>query len=155
VISAGFGFPRLLERIGVERRVHTAGKSKSMLDPFQPEREEDVERLRNIQDDVHAHFIELVKSRRKNLADDPDLFTGAFWSGSKAVAIGLADRVGDLRSLMRERYGEDVRLRTVAIDRGIWRRRLGIAARQQGAATMVDQLIALVEDRLTWGRFGL
>src|SRR6185503_15218367 len=108
VISAGFGFQRLLDRIGVERRVHTAGRSKAMLDPFQPERDEDVQRLKAMQEDVHAMFIDLVKSRRPKLAADPDLFTGAFWSGARAVELGLADQVGDLRSVMRERFGEGV-----------------------------------------------
>ncbi len=103
VVSAGFGFTGLIERIGVERRVHTAGKSKAMLDPFRPEREEDVARLTAIQEDVHAAFIGLVKARRgAKLADDPDLFSGAFWSGKTAVDLGLADRTGDLRSVLRE-----------------------------------------------------
>ena len=155
VVSAGFGFPRLLERIGVERRVYTAGESKAMLDPFRPEREDDVARLRAIQEDVHAAFIALVKARRgKTLADDPDLFSGAFWSGTRAVALGLADRVGDLRSLMRERYGDDVRLRPIPTERNVWRRRLGLD-RDDQAALAVDRLVAAVEDRLLWGRFGL
>jgi signal peptide peptidase SppA len=156
VVSAGFGFPQLLERIGVERRIHTSGKSKAMLDPFQPEREEDVARLTAIQEDVHAAFIELVKTRRGSaLADYPDLFSGAFWSGSRAVALGLADRIGDLRSVMRERYGEDVRFRMIPIERGVWRRRLGIVGSDRTAVALIDRLIALVEDRLIWGRFGL
>jgi signal peptide peptidase SppA len=155
VVSAGFGFTGLIERIGVERRVHTAGKSKAMLDPFRPEREEDVARLKAIQEDVHAAFIDLVKARRGGkLADDPDLFSGAFWSGTRAVALGLADRVGDLRALMRERYGENVRLRMIPTERSAWRRRLGLAGGDRAAA-VADRLIALVEDRLMWGRFGL
>lgn len=155
VISAGFGFPQLLERIGVERRVYTSGKSKAMLDPFQPERDDDVARLRAIQEDVHAAFIELVKARRgAALADDPDLYSGAFWSGSRAVALGLADRVGDLRSLMRERYGEHVRFRMIATERNLWRRRLGLGG-DRAAVAVIDRLIALIEERLPWGRFGL
>ncbi len=155
VVSAGFGFTGLIERFGIERRVHTAGKSKAMLDPFRPEREEDVARLKAIQEDVHAAFIDLVKTRRRGkLADDPDLFSGAFWSGSRAVALGLADRVGDLRSLMRERYGENVRLRMIPTERSALRRRLGLAGDDRAAA-VADRLIALVEDRLMWGRFGL
>ncbi len=152
VISAGFGFQRLLDKIGVERRVHTAGKSKSMLDPFQPEREEDVQRLKSMQEDVHAMFIDLVRSRRTKLAPDPDLFTGAFWSGGRAVALGLADRIGDLGSVMRERYGADVRFRPIATERGPWwRRRLGLSRE----AALVDQAIAALEERAAWGRFGL
>ncbi len=155
VVSAGFGFTGLIERIGVERRVHTAGKSKAMLDPFRPERDEDVARLATIQEDVHAAFIDLVKTRRgSKLADDPDLFSGAFWSGSRAVAIGLADRIGDVRGLMRERYGENVRFRVIPTERNAWRRRLGLAADDRFSAA-AGRVVAAIEDRLTWGRFGL
>jgi signal peptide peptidase SppA len=156
VVSAGFGFPRLLDKIGVERRVHTAGRSKAFLDPFQPEKAEDIARLESLQQDVHAAFIEIVKQRRgRALADDGDLFTGAFWSGSRAVALGLADRVGDLRSVLRERYGEHVRIRLIATQRTAWwRRRLGIGG---GPLTrnLVGGAIAAIEERLLWSRFGL
>jgi signal peptide peptidase SppA len=155
VISAGFGFQDLIRRIGVERRVHTAGKSKSMLDPFQPEKPEDVERLKAMQEDVHAMFIELVRSRRPNLVSDPELFTGAFWSGRRAVELGLADRVGDLRTVMRERYGEEVRLKLIAAERGPWwRRRLGFAGGSD-PALLVDRALSAVEERMLWGRYGL
>jgi signal peptide peptidase SppA len=157
VISAGFGFQGLIERIGVERRVHTAGRSKSMLDPFQPEKDEDVARLTAMQEDVHAAFIDLVRSRRPRLAGDADLFTGAFWSGGKAVALGLVDRIGDLRSVLRERYGEGLRLRAIPTERsGWWRRRLGIASTPESiAAGAVDATIAALEARALWGRYGL
>jgi len=156
VVSAGFGFPDLLARIGVERRVHTAGKSKAMLDPFQPEREEDVARLTDIQEDVHAAFIDLVKARRGTaLADHPDLFSGAFWSGTRAVALGLADRTGDLRSVMRERYGDKVRFRPIRTERSAWRRRLGLSGGDGTAVAFADRLIARIEERLLWSRFGL
>ena len=156
VVSAGFGFPRLLDKIGVERRVHTAGESKAMLDPFQPEREADVARLLALQQDVHATFIGLVKARRAGkLGDDPDLFSGAFWSGTRAVSLGLADRVGELRAVLRERYGENVRLRPIAIERSMIRRRLGLARSGFPVAGLLDQLVATVEERLLWNRFGL
>ncbi len=156
VISAGFGFPRLLDRIGVERRVHTAGRSKSMLDPFQPEKDEDVVRLRGLQDEIHADFIALVKARRgAALADDPDLFTGAFWTGGRAVALGLADRVGDLHDVLKERFGADVVVKSIATERGLWRRRLGLAATAGSAASLLDGVIGLIEERLLWNRFGL
>ena len=159
VLFAGFGFTKLMERIGIERRIHTAGTSKSMLDPFSPEKADDVGRLRTLQDDVHADFIALVKSRRPRLADDPDLFTGAFWSGGRAVALGLADRVGDLRSVLREAYGETVRLLPIPTGkRGLFRR-LGFpgthAAAWPGAAGLVDQVVVAVEERALWARFGL
>jgi signal peptide peptidase SppA len=156
VVSGGFGFPRLLDRIGVERRLHTSGRSKAMLDPFLPEKEEDIARLRALQEEVHTMFIDMVRSRRgAALADDPDLFSGAFWSGSRAVSLGLADRVGDLRSVMRERYGDDVRFRTIPVERSGWRRRLGLGADDATAVGLIDRVIALVEERLLWGRFGL
>jgi serine protease SohB len=157
VVSAGFGFPKLIERIGVERRVHTAGDSKAMLDPFQPEKEDDLLRLRSLQEEVHASFIRLVKGRRPGLADDPDVFSGAFWSGTRAVELGLADRVGDLRSVLRERYGEKVRVLPIATERGGWlRRRMGFSSAGGSlAAGLVDPVIAAIEERLLWSRFGL
>lgn len=157
VVSAGFGFPRLLDRIGVERRVHTAGKSKAMLDPFQPEKEDDVLRLRSLQEEVHTSFIRLVKSRRPALVDDPDIFTGAFWSGTRAVELGLADRVGDLRSVLRERYGEKVRVLPVPTERGAWwRRRMGFSrGGEDFTVGLVDRVTAVIEERLMWSRFGL
>lgn len=156
VVSAGFGFTGLMERLGVERRVHTAGKSKAMLDPFRPEREEDVARLRAIQEDVHAAFIGLVKERRaKTLVDDPDLFSGAFWSGARAVELGLADRVGDLRSVLRERYGEKVRLKPIAAEKGMLRRRLGLNSGDRLAASLVREVVTAIDEDLAWRRFGL
>jgi serine protease SohB len=156
VVSAGFGFPKLLDRIGVERRVHTAGEKKVILDPFQPERKEDVARLESLQADVHAKFIELVKSRRgAALADDPDLFSGAFWSGTRAVALGLADRVGELRALLKERYGEDVRIKLIATERSMWRRRFGRLGGEDRAFNLLDRAIAAIEERMMWNRFGL
>lgn len=157
VVSAGFGFTGLMERLGVERRVHTAGKSKAMLDPFRPEREEDVARLRVIQEDVHAAFIGLVKERRaKTLVDDPDLFSGAFWSGARAVELGLADRVGDLRSVLRERYGEKVRLKPIPAEKGMVRRRLGLGGGSERlAASVVAEIVAALDEDLAWRRFGL
>jgi signal peptide peptidase SppA len=156
VVSAGFGFQQLNEKIGVERRVHTAGRSKAMLDPFRPEKPEDVARLEALQQDVHAAFIEMVKARRgTRLADDPDLFTGAFWSGAGAVKLGLADRLGDLRSVLREEFGPDVRLTLVPTERNTWRRRLGLAATEDQALGLVDRVIAVIEERLLWSRFGL
>lgn len=156
VVAATFGFPKLLERIGVERRVYTAGDKKVMLDPFQPERKEDVEHLKSLQQDVHAAFIELVKTRRgAALADDPDLFSGAFWSGDRAVALGLADRVGEIRAILKERYGKDVRIKTIATERSAWRRRLGLVRREDSTAQILDQAVAAIDERLLWGRFGL
>jgi serine protease SohB len=156
VVAATFGFPKLLERIGVERRVYTAGDKKVMLDPFRPERKEDVEHLKSLQADVHAAFIELVKSRRgAALADDPDLFSGAFWSGDRAVALGLADRIGELRAVLKERFGKDVRIKMIVTERSALRRRLGLFGRSDPMTQLLDQGIAAIDERLLWSRFGL
>ncbi|HZP20470.1 MAG TPA: S49 family peptidase [Bauldia sp.] len=154
VVSASFGFQKLIEKLGIERRVHTAGTSKSMLDPFLPEREEDVARLAGLQQEVHGAFIDLVRSRRTALADDPDLFTGAFWSGARAVKLGLADRVGELREVVSERYGADVILRPLGAERGFIRRRLGLGS-PPPAAAMLESVVAFLEERLLWDRYGL
>jgi signal peptide peptidase SppA len=156
VVSASFGFPKLLDRIGVERRVHTAGEKKVMLDPFQPERKDDVAHLESLQRDVHEAFINLVKARRGSaLVDDPDLFSGAFWSGNRAVALGLADQVGELRTFLKERYGEDVKIRTIATERGFLRRRFGRLGATDRAFRLLDGAVTMIEERLLWNRFGL
>lgn len=154
VVYSGFGFQKLIEKIGVERRLHTSGTNKAILDPFSPEKEEDVNRLKALQEEVHTAFIDLVRSRRKNLSDDPDLFTGAFWSGGRAVELGLADRVGDLREILREKYGDKTEMKIIAPSQGLLRRRLGLGARA-GMAAEIEGLVGGLEERLLWERFGL
>jgi serine protease SohB len=155
VVSAGFGFTGLLERLGVERRVHTAGSNKGMLDPFQPEKEDDVARLRAIQDDVHGMFSDLVRERRgKALKDDPDMFSGAFWAGRRAVELGLADQVGDLHAVLRERFGDKVRLRPITVERTKLMQRLGMTLGPAGGQ-IAGQTLAMIEERALWSRFGL
>ncbi len=161
VITAGFGFERLIEKIGVERRVHTAGTRKMMLDPFQPEQPEDVERLKAIQAEVHATFSGLVKARRADTLSGSDdlLFSGEFWTGTQALGLGLVDDVGDLRSVLRARYGDKVR--TPVIASGGWlSRRLGMVqgtaplGLAQGAG-LAEGMIAAAEERALWTRYGL
>lgn len=165
VVSAGFGFTQLIEKIGVERRVHTAGENKFSLDPFQPENAADVEHLKSIQADVHETFISLVKERRGDkLSDHKDLFTGLFWSGRQAVDLGLVDGLSDIRSTMREKLGDDVRLKLVSAPRSLFRRGsrgvfgalpdmpLGAG---MGFPAMADDLISAIETRALWSRFGL
>jgi signal peptide peptidase SppA len=115
VLSASFGFDRLLERFGIERRLHTAGEHKAMLDPFRPERPEDVERLKAIQANVHEAFKHLVQSRRgTRLRGEPgELFSGAVWTGAEALAVGLIDGLGEVRGVLRKRYGDKVQLRII------------------------------------------
>ncbi len=159
VVSASFGFPELLKKIGVERRVHTAGKNKAVLDPFRPEKKDDIERLKALQLEVHDTFIELVKERRgKRLKDDPDLFTGLFWTGKKGLELGLVDALGDMRQVLLDRYGPKTRLAPVSPPRGFFARRLGFFGGRSGsdiAASAAHGLIDAAEERALWARFGL
>lgn len=162
VITAGFGFERLIDKIGVERRVYTAGSRKMMLDPFQPERPEDIERLKAIQREAHQIFSGLVKARRGDTlsADDDMLFSGEFWIGTQALGLGLVDDLGDLRSVLRARYGAKVR--TPVVSSGGWfARRLGMTAlpapslgEAQGAG-LAEGLASVAQERALWARYGL
>lgn len=146
VIFAGFGFVGALRRLGIERRVHTAGRNKSTLDPFLPERGEDVARIKTMELDIHQVFIDWVKMRRgaRLKGDDDTLFTGEFWSGVRGLDLGLVDSLGDLRSTLRARYGDKVEMPLIAPKRGLFTLpRLGL------------QLAADIEDRETWARIGL
>lgn len=167
VISAGFGFDKAIGRLGVERRVYTAGLSKSSLDPFLPEKSEDVERLKALQRDVHDVFIGAVKERRGGLLKGPDaeLFSGAFWSGPRALEMGLIDGITDMRTKMQEIHGRKVRMRLVPTGpTGLLGRlrRLVTFGGQVGAGVAVDAglvdpagLISALEARLLWSRYGL
>jgi serine protease SohB len=147
VISAGFGLHEAIGRLGIERRVHTSGKDKSMLDPFRPERAEDVERLEAIQSQIHDSFIAHVKDRRGDrLSDDADLFTGEFWVGRRGVDLGLADGVAHIVPKMKELYGDKVRFARYGPKRSLFQR----FGAQLGAG-----LTAGLEDRAHWARFGL
>jgi len=160
VVGGSFGFPKLMEKLGVERRLYTAGERKVMLDPFLPEKPEDLKRIRAIQKDIHEHFIALVRERRgsKLKGNEKTLFSGEFWTAQMAVELGLADRIGDLRSTLRERYGEKVRTPLISEGRGLFGRRipglgsLDALARQPGLAA---DLLSALEERAVWGRYGL
>ncbi len=148
VIFAGFGFPEALAKVGVERRVHTAGKNKSTLDPFLPEKPEDIERIKQMELDIHGVFIDWVKSRRagKFKASDDQLFTGEFWSGVRGLDLGLIDALGDIHETLRTRFGDDVRTRLIEPRRGLFRLpTFGLSA----------ELAATIEDRAMWTRLGL
>ena len=147
VISAGFGFHDLIERYGVERRVHTAGTSKSMLDPFRPEKSEDVQRLEGWLTDLHDIFIGYVRSRREaQLDDDPNLFTGEVWIGQKAQDKGLIDGIGHLIPVMKALHGDRTRFRRFGPKKFLFQR-LG--------ARIIGDAIGTVEDRAAFARFGL
>jgi signal peptide peptidase SppA len=158
VISAGFGFSEVLKRLGVERRVHTAGENKGLLDPFAPEDPEDVRRLRALQIDIHDGFKDLVRSRRgARLKEDAEIFSGTIFTGRQALALGLIDGIGEMRAVLRERFGEDVRLRVVeARGTGGWlRRRVPRIAIRSLPVDIALDLVDAVEERAVWGRFGL
>ncbi|MDH6230224.1 signal peptide peptidase SppA [Mesorhizobium soli] len=160
VISASFGFPELMKKIGVERRVYTAGENKAVLDPFKPEKKEDVERLKTLQLDVHGTFIDMVKERRgAKLKDDPDLFTGLFWSGKRGIELGLIDNLGDMRTVLKDRFGPKTQLRLITPSRGLFGRRLGVFGSSFSAtdiaAAAANGLIDAAEERALWSRFGL
>jgi signal peptide peptidase SppA len=157
VISASFGFDKLIKRFGVDRRVYTAGERKMMLDPFQPEKEDDVRRLKTTQRTIHEQFIALVKGRRgkKLKGTDKNLFSGEFWTAPDAEKLGLIDGLGDVRGTLRTRFGKDVVIRLIQPPSGWLGRRVpGIgsaAADPDWAAT----LITAIETRVMWARFGL
>jgi signal peptide peptidase SppA len=151
VIFAGFGFVEAIGKLGIERRVHTAGKNKSTLDPFLPEKREDVARIKTLELDVHKTFIDWVKLRRagKLQGSDDDLFTGEFWSGVRGLQLGLVDAVGDLHETLRSRYGDDLKLRIIAPKRPL------IPLPRLGFSSQLGDLAAAIEDRALWARLGL
>ena len=156
VISSGFGFAEAIARLGIERRLYTAGERKSLLDSFLPEKPEDVARLTRLQTEIHASFKSMVSKRRGNRlkGEEGDLFSGEFWTGQRAVALGLADGLGELRATVKERFGERVRIKVIPPQRGGWRRRLGLTG-PADAAAWPAALLAAFEERALWSRFGL
>jgi signal peptide peptidase SppA len=158
VVSASFGFDRLIERFGIERRVHTAGENKAMLDPFRPESPKDVERLKALQLRIHEMFVGLVRTRRgaKLKTENGDLFSGAVWVGTEAMELGLVDGLGDIRSVLRERFGEKVQMRVIPPARpsllGRW-----LSRQPFGPDAILDarEAIAALEERAAWARLGL
>ena len=163
VVSGGFGFPEMLRKIGVERRVYTAGSNKVTLDPFQPEKKADIERLKSLQLEIHETFIDMVKERRgTKLAEDKDLFTGLFWTGIKGHELGLIDGLGDMRSFLRKTYGDKVKLKLVEQKRGLLGRKMpgvdmafGNLEPASIAAHLGDGLLSVAEEKALWGRYGL
>ena len=147
VISSGFGLDGLIERWGISRRVYTAGKSKSMLDPFRPEKPEDVERLKGLLDDLHTNFKTQIQSRREGkLPEDQDLFTGEVWLAAKAKELGLIDGIGHLKPVMQERFGEKVTFRAYGMKKPFLSR-LG--------ARVLDDAVETIEERAAFAQFGL
>jgi signal peptide peptidase SppA len=163
VVGGTFGFQELIKKIGVERRLYTAGSHKAMLDPFLPENPDDVGRLKALQREIHAIFIALVKGSRGGRLKGADdvLFTGEYWAGETSVALGLADGIGDIRSTLRDRYGEKVKTPVIApasgMLSGLFGRRApgaGSLAALDGLAGLPDELITALETRAIWAKFG-
>jgi len=162
VVGGSFGFAKLIEKLGVERRLYTSGERKAMLDPFLPEKPEDVERLKAVQREIHDDFIALVKESRGTRLTGPetDLFSGEYWTGRTAVEFGLADGIGDLRALLRERFGDKVEMPLIAPERSLLgRARPGVGVdgldRLFDRATLADEIISALEARALWARYGL
>ena len=152
VISASFGFKNLIEKIGVQRRVYTAGKNKSTLDPFLDEKEEDINRLKNIQLELHEDFINVVEESRgsklnKNIGIE--LFSGEFWTGKKAKELGLIDGLGNADQILREKFGEEVEIKKFGKPKG-W-----LAKKLSSSQDHTDKLISILEERSIWQRYGL
>ena len=150
VIYSSFGFTELIKKIGVERRVHTAGKNKSSLDPFQDEKKEDIERLKNIQLDLHKDFIDVVEESRgsKLKKDQIELFSGEFWAGSKAKELGLVDGIGNANKILKEKFGEDVIIKKFEKSKGWLSKKLSSSTNQ------MDQFANILEERSIWQRYG-
>ena len=158
VIHAGFGFTGLIERFGIERRLHTAGKNKAMLDPFSPEKREDVKHLKMVQDDIHENFRAWVRQRRegKLKGKGDTLFSGAWWPGGKALDMGLIDGIGNMRDVLQERYGEEVQLVSVQSRRPWWKRFVPGGGRSEAnSEAWAAAALSAAEERLMWNRFGL
>src|ERR1700754_5028934 len=162
VVGGSFGFQELIKKIGVERRLYTAGSHKAMLDPFQPENPNDVARVKALQREIHAIFIALVKqSRGSRLKGDDDvLFTGEYWAGETSVSLGLADAIGDMRTTLRARYGDKGQMPVIAPPTGLLaglmgrKSGAGTAAPLDGLAGLPDELISALETRAIWAKFG-
>lgn len=160
VVSGGFGFPELLKKIGVERRVYTAGENKVILDPFKPEKESDIEILKSLQLEIHQVFIDMVKARRgAKLSESDDVFSGLFWTGIKGKELGLIDGLGHMREILKRDFGEKTRFELVSGARSMFGRRIpGVNVSAEMAAAggegAVQALAQTAEEKALWGRFG-
>ncbi len=153
VISASFGFKDLIQKIGVQRRVYTAGKNKSTLDPFVEEKEEDVKRLKNIQLELHEDFIKIVETSRGSKLKDPEknnIFTGEFWTGKTALKLGLIDGIGNAEQVLKEKFGDKVIIKN-------FEKRRGFLAKKLSSSTFdpIEKTINILEEKTMWQKFGL
>ena len=153
VISASFGFQDAIKKIGVQRRVYTAGKNKSTLDPFKEEKEEDIERIKKLQLELHSDFIEVVKKSRGAKLKDPEknnTFTGEFWSGTTSMKLGLIDGIGNAEQILREKFGEDIDIKKLEKPKSFIAKKLSSSIDNQ-----IDNIASVIEERALWQKFGL
>jgi serine protease SohB len=158
VVGGSFGFDKMIAKLGIERRLYTAGDHKAMLDPFLPENPDDVERLKKLQREIHEDFIALVKARRggKLAGRENDLFSGEYWTGRRALDLGLADSIGEVRSTLRSRFGDNVVTPLIAAERRLFGRRVsGIGRGDLVSAGLAEDVISALEARALWARYGL
>jgi len=156
VISPGFGFVNLIKKIGVERRVYTSGKSKSFLDPFKPEKKEDIERLKKIQEQIHENFITFVKNRRGNKLKknkEKEIFSGLFWVGNKALDFGLVDGIGSIDTILKTKFGKNVNIKLIDQKKSFIQRKLSSSFNHSLINT--DELIDKLEEKALFSRYGL
>ena len=153
VISASFGFQDAIKKIGVQRRVYTAGKNKSTLDPFKEEKEEDIERIKKLQLELHSDFIEVVKKSRGSKLKDPEnnnTFTGEFWSGTASMKLGLIDGIGNAEQILRQKFGEDIVIKKLEKQKSFIAKKLSSSIDNQ-----IDNIASVIEERALWQKFGL
>ena len=153
VISASFGFQDAIKKIGIQRRVYTAGKNKSTLDPFKEEKDEDIQRIKKLQLELHADFINLVKKSRGSKLKDPEknnIFTGEFWTGKTSLKLGLIDGIGNADQVLKEKFGEKVIIKTFEKPKGFIARKLSSSTQDP-----VEKLVNLIEEKSMWQKFGL
>ncbi|MFT4181698.1 MAG: S49 family peptidase [Rhizobium sp.] len=159
VVSGGFGFPELLKKLGVERRVYTAGENKVILDPFQPEKEKDIEYLKSLQLEIHKVFIDMVRERRAGkLAADETVFSGLFWTGGRGLELGLVDGLADMRQELRKRFGDKTKLELITAPRSLFGRRapgISLPGIDNVGAGLAAGLAEAAEEKALWGRYGL
>ena len=153
VISASFGFKELIKKMGIERRIYTAGKNKSTLDPFVDEKEEDIKRLKDIQLELHADFIKVVETSRGKKLKDPEknnIFTGEFWTGASALKLGLIDGIGNADQILKEKFGEEAVIKKFEKQKGWLERKLSASVEDQLSNTLNS-----MEEKSVWQKFGL
>jgi signal peptide peptidase SppA len=153
VISASFGFQEAIKKIGIQRRVYTAGKNKSTLDPFKEEKVEDIDRIKKLQLELHSDFIDVVKKSRGSKLKDPEknnTFTGEFWSGSTSMKLGLIDGIGNAEQILREKFGEDIVIKNLEKQKSFIAKKLSSSIDNQ-----IDNIASVIEERALWQKFGL